>query len=57
MWKRILNGEIIDLITPQYLKQDSIYGYLFESNNQVYWIYVSDNIPICNNVTQYFQKL
>ena len=57
MWKRISNGEVIDLTTPQYVKQEGIYGYLLESNGKVYWIYMSDDTQICNDMTQYFEKL
>lgn len=56
MWKRKSNGEVIDLTTPKYLKQDGLYGYLLESNYKVYWIYVCDDVQICNDVTQYFEK-
>lgn len=57
MYKRISNGELIDLEKPLYTKQDGIYGYLILSNKIIYFIYETDGTLNCNDVTQYFNEI
>ena len=55
--RRLSNGDIIELNTPLYMNIDGINGYLFISNNRVYWSYSIDGVMMCPDVTQYFELL
>jgi hypothetical protein len=57
-YKRISNGEIMDLTLPMYIQWDGINGYLILSIvGEIYHFYSMDDSICMQCVTQYFIKV
>jgi len=56
-FKRLSNNETVNLIEPLYIQWDGIYGYLVESNGDIYHIYAIDGEIYQQCVTKYFELM